>query len=94
MSIPTAHDAVSARSLAQTARGRFASVDSTVRQRRLAAVRLVMTRRDQSVRRVAHAPRVADLARLIPLGAQDLPVSGHDPAAQPADEDALAGSGA
>jgi hypothetical protein len=94
MSIPTAHDAVSARSLTRSGSGRLASVDPTVRWRRLAAVRTAMTHRDQSVRRDAHAPRVTDLARLIPLGALDLPVSGHDPAAQSADEDALAGRGA
>jgi len=91
MSIPTAHDAVSARSLAQTARGRFASVDSTVRQRRLAAVRTAMTHRDQSVRRDAHAPRVTDLARLI-AGTPDLPSLEHDASAKPAGEDVLAGS--
>jgi hypothetical protein len=94
MSIPATHHALSARSLARTGSGQLASVDSTVRRRRLAAVRTAMTHRDQSVRRDAHAPRVTDLARLIPLGALDLPVSGHDPAAQPADEDALAGRGA
>jgi hypothetical protein len=94
MTIPTAHDAVSARSLAQGARGRLASVDSTVRRRRLAAVRLVMTRRDQSIRRDAHAPRATELVRLIPLGALDLPSLEHDASAQSADEGALAGSGA
>ena len=87
MSIPTARDAVSARSSAQAARGRLASVDPTVRRRRLAAVRMAMTHRDQGVRGHGHAPRVTDLARLILLDE-------HDASSQPADEDALAGSGA
>ena len=39
MSIPATHHALSTRSLARTGSGQLASVDSTVRRRRLAAVR-------------------------------------------------------
>jgi hypothetical protein len=93
MSTPTTHHALSTRSLARTGSGQLASVDSTVRRRRLAAVRMVMTRRDQSIRRDPHAPRITHPARLI-AGTPDLPSLEHDASAKPAGEDVLAGSGA
>jgi hypothetical protein len=92
MNTSTTHEAVGARSLARTGSGQLASVDSTVRRRRLAAVRMAMTRRDQSWRRDAHAPRATELARLI-AGTLDLQEPGPDATAQPGDEDALAAGG-